>query len=85
MADIYTVDAAIPEFAGGPSDPGGFYLCSRGVQNIHLTCAEVQSIYDPSDVTPENIAFVFAWGFGAVLAFWALAYGLASIQRALRG
>ena len=31
-------------------------------------------IASPIEITPEQILYVFSWGFGAVLSFWVIGY-----------
>lgn len=40
--------------------------------------------FDPLGITPTDVLYVFSWGFGVILAFWALGYGAGCMISAIR-
>lgn len=41
-----------------------------------LDATEYVQLSTMGQITPEDIAYVWAWGFGSVLTPWAIAYGI---------
>lgn len=36
------------------------------------------------EITPESIAYVWAWGFGSILTPWAIAYSILWAQKTIK-
>lgn len=51
---------------------------------VLMTHAEVIGVdVSALGVTPESVAYVFAWGFGAVILAWGLGWGIGVVKRAI--
>lgn len=64
-----------------PSSCGGYVILNSAEYqvitqaNAHLQEPDLSGSVD-FDVMPADIAYVFSWGFGAVLFFWFLGYSV---------